>query len=154
MCRRSPHHFPPSHAGRRCQVTATGTVYPGLHRVVPLSSSTDSSEPRGPRSPPAASILHLRATRPSQAAIGELYRCFATPSSGHQVQPSRRCPALVHRCAGASRRSSASLHHQSPISAASATVACEAATAAVALLCSWAATRNQPGGMWKVFPIF
>jgi hypothetical protein len=120
-------HFPPSCVGRRHRVTTTGTLYLALHRAVPLSSSTDSPEPRGPRSLPVAPLLHRRATHPSQAADGELYRHFPAPTSGHQDPPSHHYPALVCRCAKASRWSSASRQHRSPLSVANTAMAGAAA---------------------------
>jgi hypothetical protein len=95
--------FPPSRKGRRCRVTTVGTLYPALNQAASLSSSTDSTEPRGPQSPLAAPLFRRRATRPSQAAVGELYRHFPATSSGRQDPPSRHYLTLVHRCAGASR---------------------------------------------------
>jgi hypothetical protein len=53
------------------------------------------------------------------------------PSFGSQDWLSHRCPTLVRRSAGASRRRSASRHRQSPLSIASAAVAGAAAAAAV-----------------------
>jgi hypothetical protein len=123
-------YFPPSCIGRRRRVTTAGTLYPTLHRVAPLSSSTDSPEPWGLRSPSAAPLLHRRATRPIWAAVGELYHRFLVPSSGRQDPSSHCCPAPVRRCARASRRSSASHHCWSTLFAASATVADAAAAAA------------------------
>jgi hypothetical protein len=125
-------HFPPSHAGRRRRVATVGTLYLALHRATPLSLSMDSSEPQGSQSPLAAPLLRHRAMHPSQAAISELYRHFPALPSGRQDPLSHRCPALVCRCARASHRSSASRHHRSPLSTASAVMAGAAAAAAIA----------------------